>query len=82
MMNFYYFKIIHILHQRCHRKVIGHILKNKQKYNCLCIHEIMRLIIMKIEMKMKNRLHKYDINRPKPRYIKYKKCLNMMLISG
>ena len=49
---------------------------------CVCFHEIMRLIIMKTEMKMKNRSHRYDINRPKSRhghkYSKYKKCLNMM----
>ena len=29
-------------------------------------------------MKMKNRPHRNDINRPKPN--KYKKCLNMMLL--
>ena len=26
-------------------------------------------------MKMENRSHIYDINRPKPRYSKYRKCL-------
>ena len=35
-------------------------------------------------MKMKNRSHKYDINRPRPRhgqkYTNYKKCISMMLI--
>ena len=34
---------------------------------------------MKMKMKMKNRSHRYDINRPKSRrghkYSKYKKCL-------
>ena len=30
-----------------------HILKNKQKDKCVCIHEIIRLIIMKMKMKMK-----------------------------
>ena len=35
-------------------------------------------------MKMKNRSHRYDINRPKSRhrhkYSKYKKCLSMMIL--
>ena len=39
---------------------------------------------MKIKMKMKNRSHRYDINRPTPRYAqkyrKYKKCLSMMML--
>ena len=30
-LNFSYLKIIHILHPRYHPKIIGHILKNKQK---------------------------------------------------
>ena len=33
-----------------------------------------------MKMKMKNKSHKYDINRPKPRYSKYEKCLNMMML--
>ena len=40
---------------------IGHILENKQRNNCVCIHEIIRLIIMKVKMKMKNRSHRYEI---------------------
>ena len=49
---------------------------------CVCIHEIFGLIIMKMQMKMKNRAHQYDINWS--RYIyghensKYKNCLVMM----
>ena len=81
-LNFYYLKIIHILHPRYHPKIIGHILKNKQKNKCVCIHEIMRLIIMK--MKMKKRSHRYDKSSPKSRhghkYSKYKKCLCMMVL--
>ena len=61
-LNFCYLKIIHILHARCHPKIIGHILKNKQNNKCVCIHEILQLIVMMI--KMKNRSHRYDINRP------------------
>ena len=44
---------------------IGHILKIQQKNKCTCIYDIMRLIIMKMKMKMKNRLHRYNINRPR-----------------
>ena len=80
-LNFCYLKIIHILHTGYHPKLMGHILKNKQKNNCACIREIIRSII---KMKMKMRSHRYDINRPRSRheqkYSKYKKCLMMMLI--
>ena len=31
-------------------------------------------------MKMKNRSHRYDINRPKPRYSTYKKSFKMLLL--
>ena len=55
-LNFCYLKIIHILHP----KIIGNILKNKQN-KCVCIHEIIRQIIMKMKMKMKNTSHRYDI---------------------
>ena len=62
-------------------KIIGHILKNKQKNKCVCIHEFMWLIIMK----MKNRLYRYGINRsraiPGRKYSKYKKCLSMMMLT-
>ena len=38
---------------------------------------------MKMKMTVKGTSHRYSINRPKPRhghrYIKYKKCLNMIL---
>ena len=47
---------------------MSHILKNKQNNKCVCIQEIMRLIILKMKMKMKNRSHIYDINRPRPRH--------------
>ena len=77
-LNFCYLKIIHILHPHYHPKIIGHILKNKQKNKCVCFYEIMRLIIMKMEMKLKNRSHRYAINRPRSRhghkYSKYRKC--------
>ena len=47
-LNFSYLKLIHILYQRYHPKVIGHLLKNKRKNKCDCIHKITRLIIMKM----------------------------------
>ena len=40
------------------RKKIGHIPKNEQKNKCVCIHEIIRLIIMQMKMKLKNRSHR------------------------
>ena len=40
---------------------------------------------MKMKMKMKNRSHRYDVNRPNARhdqkYSNYKKCLNMMMLA-
>ena len=81
-LSFCCFKIIHILLLCHHPKIIGYIIKNKQKNKCVCIHKNIRLIIMKIKMKKKNRLNKYNINRPRsrhgPKYGKYKKCLSMM----
>ena len=47
-----------------------HILQNKQKNKCVFAREIIPLIIMKKKMRMKNRSHRYDINKPKPRYSK------------
>ena len=83
-LNFYYLKIIHILHSLYHPKIIGHILKIKQKNKCVCIHEIIQLIIMKMKMKMKNRSHRCDINRPWSRhehkFSKYKECLTMIML--
>ena len=35
---------------------------------------------MKMKIKMKNRSHRYDINRPKPGYNNYKESLNMILL--
>ena len=60
------------------------ILKNKQKNKFFSIHEIMRLIMIKMKMKMKNGSPRYNINRPRSRYgykcIEYKKCLSMMMV--
>ena len=61
-LNLSYSKITHNFHPHYHLKIIGHTLKNKQKNKCVCIHEIIQSIKMK--KKMKNRLHRYDMNRP------------------
>ena len=82
-VNFCYLKTIHILHPLYHPKIIGHILKNKQKKKCVCIDDIIRFIVMKMKMKMKNILHRYNTSRPRSRhehqYIKYENCLSMMM---
>ena len=67
-------------------RIVGHILKDKQKNKCVCIHDIIRLIIMKMKMKTNKRSHRYDINIPRSRhghkYGKYKKCLSIMMLPG
>ena len=40
--------------------------KKNQKSKCVCIHEIIRFILMKMKMKMKNRSH---------RWVEKKRCL-------
>ena len=80
-LNFCYLETIHILQTRYHTKTIRHVLKDNQKNKRVCIHEIIRLFIMKMKMRMKNRLHWYDINKAKSRleykFTKYKKCLTI-----
>ena len=71
------FKNYHILHPHYHPKIIGHTLKKKQKNMHACIHENVRVIMMKMKMKMKNKSHRYDINKLKS---KYKKCLSVMMV--
>ena len=64
--------------------MIGDTLKNKQKSKRVFTHEITRLIIMKMKMKMNNRSNGYDKNGLRSRrghkYKKYKKCLIMMKV--
>ena len=80
-LNFCYLKIIHILHPSYYPKITGHILKDKQKNNCFCIHTISH---KENEDENKNRSHRYDNNRPRSRheykYSKYKRCLSMMIL--
>ena len=80
-LNFCSLKIIHILYRRYYAKIIRHTLKNKQKNKCVCFHEILRLITMKVEMKMKSKSHRYDINTKMDGYkfSKYKNYLIMMI---
>ena len=54
---FCYVKTIPIFHPRYHPELMGQE-KTKQKNKYVCIHEIMRLIIMKMKMNMK----KYHID--------------------
>ena len=35
---------------------------------------------MKIRLKMKNRSHRYDINRHGHKYIRYKMCLSILMV--
>ena len=83
-LNFSCLKLIYILHPCYHPKIIGDILKNKQKSKHVFTHEITQLIITNMKMKMKNRSHRYNINRPWSRhghkFSKYKKCLSMMML--
>ena len=80
-LNFCSLKIIHIPYRRYYPKIIRHTLKNKQKNKCVCFHEILRLITMKVEMKMKSKSHRYDINTKMDGYkfSKYKNYLIMMI---
>ena len=57
---------------------------NNQKNKHVCIHEIMQLIIMKMETKMKVDSRKYDLSRPRCRhghkYGKYMKRFGMIML--
>ena len=82
-LDFCYLKTIHILHPRYHSKTKEYILKNTQRNKCICIHEIIGLIIKNIKMKLKNRSHTYDIYQVGSRYSKYsnhKKVLSKMML--
>ena len=54
---------------------------NCARKRCVCFNEI----IWFMEVKMKNRSHRYDINRARPRhghkYTKNKKCLSVMILT-
>ena len=50
----------------------------------VCFNDIVLLMTMKMRLTMKNRSHRYDINRPRPRhgdkYGKYKMCFSIMIM--
>ena len=52
-LNFCYFKTTHILQSLYYPEIMGHILKIKQTSKYIFIHDIIRLIIMKMKMKIK-----------------------------
>ena len=62
-LNFCYLKVIHILRARYHPKIIWH--KNKLKNKRVCIHKFTQLIMMKMKMKIKNRSHRCNMDRPR-----------------
>ena len=90
-LDFCYLNIIHILHSRYYSKIIGHVLKNKQKNKCVRIHEIIRLVVMKMKVKMKNVFHIHDMNqgtrknrlrsRHGHKYSKCKKRVSMIMVN-
>ena len=67
-LNFSYLTIIHIFHACYHTKILGDVLRNKQKSKCAFIHEIKQLIKRKMKIKMKNRSHRYGKNRLRSRH--------------
>ena len=67
-LYFSYLTIIHIFLLTLQSKIIGDILRYKQKSKVLLIHEITQLIIMKMKIKTKNRSHRYGKNRPRFRH--------------
>ena len=80
-------RIIHIFHPCYHPKIIEHILKNKQKKKHVFIHEITRLIIMKMKMKMKNEQitqikQKIPRSRYGHKYSRYKKMSHKQSSGG
>ena len=83
-MNFCYLKIIPNVHPSYDTGIIRHSVRNKRKNSCVCIHQVMWLIIMKMKMEVNISSHVYDINRPRSwhghKYSKWKKCLSIMML--
>ena len=67
-LNFCYLKIIHILRPSYHAKIMGLTLKSKQKNKRVGIHESIQISVTKMKIKMKKRLQRYGINRPRSRH--------------
>ena len=66
--NFCHLKIIHILHPRYYPKIIGHILNNKQKNMCVCMHKILMINHNENIDENKKRSYRYDIKKPRSRH--------------
>ena len=60
-LNFYCLNIIHTLNARYHSQNDRTYFKKLAK--CVCVHDIIRLIIMKMKMKINHIVNRYDINR-------------------
>ena len=72
-------KIIRLLYPRYHPKIIRDILKNVE----ICLNQVISFMAVKMRLKMKNRSHRYNIKRLRPRqgpeYTKYKMFLRIMI---
>ena len=79
-MNFLLFENYWHFSSTLSTKSNGTYSKIKQKNKCDCIHWIKAINLNENEDGNEKLMTQYDINRPKPRYSKYKKCLNMMLL--
>ena len=96
MVDFYTLLIFY--KQHCYLKIIKTLSssslssKNNTRYSkkCIknksvCLNEVIWLMTMKAILKMKNRSHRTDIDRPRPRhghkYSKYKMCLSIMMVT-
>ena len=78
--------IVHFLHSRYYPKTTDFLQKKVQKNSAsVCFNEVVWLIAMKLNMKMNNRSHRYDLNRPRPRHghrcTQYKTCLSIMIVT-
>ena len=58
------------------------IYKKCAKYKCVYFNDVIRLMTIKVRLKMKNRLQRYNINRrkpiPRPKYTNYKLYVSIM----
>ena len=58
--------------------------KKCTKNRYVCLNEVIWLMAMKTRLKMKNRLHRYNINRPRPKHghkcTKYKMYRGIMMV--
>ena len=58
--------------------------KKCMKNRYVCLNEVIYSMTMKMRLKMKNRWHRYDINRHRLRhgckYTKYEMCLTIMMV--